>query len=140
MGYVNDVAQAQDLTQETFVAVWQHLDKFRDESAIGTWIFRIATNLCLRTVARDKRMLPASMPENLPVAEDVPDDGRVKLLHKAIAELEGLDRILISLVLEGLPQPEIAEISGLTEVNVRVRTHRIREKLATKIKAYERGR
>jgi RNA polymerase sigma-70 factor (ECF subfamily) len=42
-GYVNDYDLAQDLAQETFILVWQKLD-FRNESSIGTWIFRIATN------------------------------------------------------------------------------------------------
>ena len=44
MGYVNDYGLAQDMAQETFVAVWQKLSSFRNEAAVGTWIFRIATN------------------------------------------------------------------------------------------------
>jgi RNA polymerase sigma-70 factor (ECF subfamily) len=48
MGYVNDYDLAQDLAQETFILVWQKLESFRNESSIGTWIFRIVTKHCLR--------------------------------------------------------------------------------------------
>lgn len=48
MGYVNDYELARDMAQETFIKVWQHLPEFRNEAAVGTWIFRIATNHCLR--------------------------------------------------------------------------------------------
>jgi RNA polymerase sigma-70 factor (ECF subfamily) len=48
MGYVNDYDLAQDLAQETFILVWQKLESLRNESSIGTWIFRIVTKHCLR--------------------------------------------------------------------------------------------
>ena len=44
IGYMNDRDAAKDLAQETFIKVWQQLPKFRNESSIGTWIFRIAVN------------------------------------------------------------------------------------------------
>jgi RNA polymerase sigma-70 factor (ECF subfamily) len=52
MGYVNDYDLAQDLAQETFIIVWQKLETFRNESSIGTWIFRIASNNCLRQIEK----------------------------------------------------------------------------------------
>jgi RNA polymerase sigma-70 factor (ECF subfamily) len=54
MGYVNDTDAAQDLAQETFIIVWQQLPKFRNESSVGTWIFRIASNNCLRQIEKKK--------------------------------------------------------------------------------------
>jgi len=54
MGYVNDREQAKDLVQETFLIVWQQLPKFRQEAQIGTWIFRIASNHCLRHIKKEK--------------------------------------------------------------------------------------
>ena len=52
MGYVNNADWAKDLVQETFIAVWQNLPKFRNESSVSTWIFRIATNNCLRQLEK----------------------------------------------------------------------------------------
>lgn len=138
MGYTNDAALAQDLVQETFVKVWQNLGTFRQEAQISTWIFRIATNNCLRAMEVAKRMPPAELPFNLadPGRDDAPEE-KLALLYRCIAELEETERIIISLVLEDLPQAEIASIVGLSNGNVRVKIHRIKEKLAQKFKAHE---
>jgi len=140
LGYTNNEDQAQDLVQETFIAVWNGLPGFRNESQIGTWIFRIATNHCLRAVAKAKRMPGGELPFNLaaPVEESIEE--KVSILYRCIAELAETERIIISLELEGLPQSEIAGIVGLNSGNVRVKVHRIKEKLAIKLRAYEQFR
>ncbi|MGV3509188.1 MAG: RNA polymerase sigma factor, partial [Sphingobacteriaceae bacterium] len=46
-GYTGDDDSANDLMQETFLKVWQNLDKFRNQAMISTWIYRIAVNTCL---------------------------------------------------------------------------------------------
>jgi RNA polymerase sigma-70 factor (ECF subfamily) len=137
MGYVNDADWAKDIAQETFVTIWQQLPKFRNESAIGTWIFRIASNQCLRQIERQNRMPRSEMPEHM--ADHVPPDieGQVKFLYQCIAELPETDRIIISLELEDIKQAEIAKIVGLTETNIRVKVFRIKEKLAKKFEGYE---
>lgn len=135
MGYVNDDAQARDLTQETFIAVWKNLSTFKNQSKISTWIFRIATNNCLRALEKSKKIKLTELPFDLPAA--IPDDTQeeqLSFLYNCIAELEETERIIISLVLEDLPQAEIAEIVGISNGNVRVKIHRIKEKLATKFK------
>ena len=140
LGYTNNEDQAQDLVQETFIAVWNGLPGFRNESQIGTWIFRIATNHCLRAVAKAKRMPDGELPFNLaaPVEESIEE--KVSILYRCIGELAETERIIISLELEGLPQSEIAGIVGLNSGNVRVKVHRIKEKLAIKLRAYEQFR
>ncbi|MEO6630475.1 MAG: sigma-70 region 4 domain-containing protein, partial [Mucilaginibacter sp.] len=60
-----------------------------------------------------------------------------RLLYKCIAELPETDRIIISLELEDVKQAEIANITGLSESNVRVKIFRIKEKLTQKFKQYE---
>jgi RNA polymerase sigma-70 factor (ECF subfamily) len=55
-------------------------------------------------------------------------------LYACIAELRETDRIIISLALEEVPQSEIAAIVGLTETNIRVKIHRIKERLSGKFK------
>jgi RNA polymerase sigma-70 factor (ECF subfamily) len=134
MGYVNDADQAKDLTQETFISVWKNLSSFRNESKISTWIFRIATNNCLRAVEKNKRVTKMELPYNLPAIHEESLEEKLVFLYKAIAELEEMERIIIGLVLEDLPQAEIASIVGLSEGNTRVKIHRIKEKLATKFK------
>jgi len=136
MGYINDYEQARDLTQETFISVWKNLSSFKNQSKISTWIFRIATNNCLRAIEKSKRVQTTELPFNLPDTKEETADEKLAFLYKCIAGLEETERIIISLVLEDLPQAEIAAIVGLSNVNTRVKIHRIKEKLSLKFKHY----
>lgn len=132
MGYVNDYDLAQDIAQETFVIVWQQLPKFRNESNIGTWVFRIASNNCLRQIEKEKRIIKTELPIDLKEENQDSIEPQIQLLYKFISELPETERIIISLELEEVKQAEIANIIGLSEANVRVKIHRIKEKLTKK--------
>ncbi|WP_426476029.1 RNA polymerase sigma factor [Chryseobacterium sp. CBSDS_008] len=134
MGYVNDTELAQDLAQETFIIVWQQLAKFRNESSVGTWIFRIASNNCLRQIEKEKKFAKADLPINLEEKKQESMEPQIQLLYQFISELPETDRIIISLELEEVKQAEIAHIVGLSESNIRVKIHRIKEKLTQKFK------
>lgn len=134
MGYVNDHDQAKDLVQDTFVEVWHYLPGFRNESGIGTWVFKIATNTCLRYLKKDKRQMKTDLPLQLEEKSSENTDEQVAFLYKCIASLEENERLIISLVLEDLPQKQIADIIGISEGNIRVRIHRIKEKLSSIMK------
>lgn len=138
MGYVNDHELARDLTQETFIIVWQQLPRFRNESAIGTWIYRIASNNCLRQIEKEKQRGTTALPDHLPEEQSHNVEPQLRLLYTFLSELPELDRILISLELEAIPQAEIAAITGLSEGNVRVRLHRIKKLLTQKFRDDER--
>ncbi|WP_241330362.1 RNA polymerase sigma factor [Chryseobacterium arthrosphaerae] len=134
MGYMNDPELAQDLAQETFIIVWQQLPKFRNESSVGTWIFRIASNNCLRQIEKEKKFTKADLPVNLEEKKQESLEPQIQLLYQLISELPETDRIIISLELEEVKQAEIAHITGLSESNIRVKIHRIKEKLTQKFK------
>jgi len=137
MGYINDYEHARDLTQETFIVVWQNLSSFKNRSKISTWIFRIATNNCLRALERSQRSKTvAELPFHLPAPHEETQEEKLSFLYSCIAGLEETERIIISLLLEDLPQAEIAAIVGLSDVNVRVKIHRVKDKLAIKFKEY----
>ncbi len=134
MGYVNDYDLAKDMAQETFIIVWRQLPKFRNEANISTWIFRIATNYCLRQIEKQKRYPKAELPVNLQDEKEENSEPQIQLLYKFISELPETERIIISLELENIKQAEIANIVGLSEVNIRVKIHRIKEKLTQRFK------
>ena len=48
---------AEDVLQETFIKIFRHLDDFRAESSLSTWVYRIATNECIRFLNRRKELL-----------------------------------------------------------------------------------
>ena len=137
LGFLNDHDRAKDLTQETFISVWQNLASFKNQSDIGTWIYRIATNKCLRQIENDKKVTLMELPIELEGDEkDNSKETQHQLLQRFIAELNEIDRIIISLVLEDLPHAQISEIVGLSHSNIRVKIHRIKEKLTKKFKEY----
>lgn len=133
-GYTGDGDAANDLLQETFIKVWQNLDKFRNQSQISTWIYRIAVNTCLSYLRSTKRKPTESLNQHLGEihavdASEEERQERVATLYTAISRLGEYERIIITMVLDEIPYPEIAEIVGVTEGNLRVKIHRIKQKL-----------
>ncbi|MEK6494643.1 sigma-70 family RNA polymerase sigma factor [Myroides odoratimimus] len=137
LGYVNDADWAKDIAQETFVNVWNQLPKFRADSGYGTWIYRIAVNICLRQIERSKKVMPDEnkIRQSKSVEEEYKETNTQKL-YQAISELSEMNRIIISLTLEGVDQKQIADVTGLTHANVRTRVHRIKEELYQKLNNY----
>lgn len=134
LGYVNgDETLAKDLTQDVFIKVWEHLDQFKHKSSIGTWIYRITVNTCLLFIRKHKKgsysLTEVVADKENVVQEEKDHQNRLKQMYACIQELKETERIVILLVLEGLPQKEIAEITGHSHQNIRVMVHRIKEKL-----------
>lgn len=137
MGYVNNADWAKDIAQDSFINILQALPKFRNDSAIETWVFRIASNQCLRQIEKDKRLPKSEFPFEVEEIQTTSIENEVSFLYKSISELPEVDRVIISLELEDIKQAEIAKIVGLSESNIRIRIHRIKEKLSQKFKNYE---
>jgi len=140
-GYTGDEDAANDLMQETFMKVWQNLDKFRNQAMISTWIYRIAVNTCLSWLRVEKRQAKDELTDNIienKKEEPSEKNEQIALLYKCISKLEESERIIISMVLDEVPYPEIADISGISEGNLRVKIHRIKSKLTEIYNRYER--
>ena len=140
-GYTGDDDAANDLLQETFLKVWQNLDKFRNQAMISTWIYRIAVNTCLTYLRSEKRQAKDELTPELEetTGEVVSEKNeQVAQLYKCISKLEETERIIITMVLDEVPYPEIAEISGISEGNLRVKVFRIKQRLTELYNQYER--
>jgi RNA polymerase sigma factor (sigma-70 family) len=131
-GYTGDDDSANDLMQETFMKVWQNLDKFRNQALISTWIYRIAVNTCLSYLRVEKRHPKDELTDNIieNKGEEISDKNeQVSSLYRCISQLEENERLIITMVLDEVPYPEIAQISGISPGNLRVKIHRIKQKL-----------
>ena len=137
--YATDDDQAQDLLQETFVKVWQNLDKFRGDAKISTWLYRITINTCLGHLKKEKNKKtgPISLAKE-PAANDSFAEKKENLdnLYRAIKGLPESERLIISMVLEDIPYDEIAGALEITEGNLRVKIHRIKQQLTTLFFSY----
>ena len=140
LGYTGNQMEAEDLLQEVFVKVWQNLHKFRGESQISTWIYRIAVNTCLYQIrsSKNKKSVDLEKAPDLLETESDNKEQQVQILHKAISELKESDRLIITLLLEEISYPEIAVIIEISEVNLRVKIHRIKQQLSLIYAKYER--
>lgn len=139
LGYFNDADKAKDITQETFITVFEHLGSLENKDNVSGWIYRIATNKCFRQLENEKRN-PFISDFNFSKIEDsetLVDESKFVKLWQCINELSELERIIIGLYLEEVSQDKIAEITGLSYAHVRVKIHRIKEVLSQKMKSYE---
>jgi RNA polymerase sigma-70 factor (ECF subfamily) len=111
---------ALDLTQETFLAAWNHLDSFRKEASFSTWLHQIAANRTKNYLKRAKR--ETGLPEDFEVAADTdqPDTGYERkqqehLLKTAVATLPYKQRLTFTLrYFEQMKFREIARAQGIS--------------------------
>ena len=129
--FSKDKDEIDDLFQETLIHLWQGFEKFRNESKIETWVYRVTMNTCISMDRKEKRC-----GERIPLAVDIDlfdendkDMEQVQMLYKRIQKLGVFDRAIIMLWLENLSYDEIGEIVGISAKNVSVRLVRIREQL-----------
>lgn len=134
-GYASgDAVLAQDLVQEVFVKVWDNLAKFRNDSQVSTWIYRIAVNTCLMRFRKKKRYLLKEEFLNKVTAENEDQSNlkeqQFKKMYQCIAQLSPSNKSIILMELEGLSQKEIAEVMGMKHAAIRTRIHRIKSQLS----------
>lgn len=131
-----------DMYQEVLVNIWKSLDSFRGESAISTWIYRIAVNTSLSYAGKElqRLRLNVSGEHNFQMVFSIDGESAAREkevqfgeMEMALNQLSVVDKLLISLMLEQLSMREIADIVGITEANVRVKIHRIKETLRNKL-------
>lgn len=141
----NHPEDAADLTQEVFLKAWSNLEKFEFKSAFSTWLYRLASNLCIDFLRNARRrpfvpltfedadgeeqrievIDPAPQPEDALLAGEQQEQ-----LNAAMQELEPEHRKILTLrVVNGLSYTDIAEILGVKEGTVKSRLARAREKL-----------
>lgn len=128
-----DVVLANDLLQEVFINTWIALPNFRKEASPKTWIYRITVNTCLTYIRKQKGKRQIQV-QGLPdqVADSIEDSGRPKdynQLYHAIGQLESTDRLIIMMVLDEMEYAEISNVMGISEGNLRVKIHRIKQRL-----------
>jgi RNA polymerase sigma-70 factor, ECF subfamily len=136
-----------DLLQEIHVALWRSFATFDERCSVRTWVYRVAQNVAVSHVMRDRRipskgMVSLAQLEALPAADDPEGavDRRRALarLLELVQRLTPVDRQVILLYLEDFDTAAISEVTGLSTSNVGAKVHRIKSLLAHRFHAGER--
>lgn len=135
--FARDDHQLDDICQEVFLRAYRHLGKFRAEAPFAHWLAKITVSACYDFLRKERRVreqasLDASvleMPDRR--IESAVAAGRAReLLDYALRRLSPEERLIITLAgIEERPMREIAELTGWTESNVKVRAFRARQNL-----------
>ena len=131
-------ADAEEAAQDAFVKAYKSLSDFQGKSKFSTWIYRIAYNQCISVIRKKVRMI--DLVDEVPDVEVSEGDlngldalsigERKKYLQMALEALGETDSMVITLFYyEELSLEEIAEITGLTSSNIRIKLHRSRKKM-----------
>ena len=144
-GILRNNSEAEDVVQETYVRAFTHLEQFRGDSSLSTWLSRIAMNEALGRLRRQRPAVEwTSQPSGAPEAEiiqfplssaDDPEKSMAQrqiqqVVEHAVDELpEAFRLVFIARVIEGMNIEETAETLGLKPETVKTRLHRARTML-----------
>ena len=161
--HVDSDAAAEDVAQDTWVAVLRGVHRFEGRSSFKTWLFKILVNRARTAGNRERRQVPVDPTSAEPAVaasrfdesgawSDPPTpftdlvDGRiddavvVAAIHQAVRDLPEPQQAVVTLRdVEGLSTYEVSALLGLTEGNVRVILHRGRAKVRAALESLVRG-
>ena len=158
-GLTRNEHDAQDAVQETFLSIFKNIARFKGESSLSTWVYRIAVNASLMTLRRkrhEQKHVPiedympdfdetghrvAVIPDWHPAVDEVLFNKQMSdLLRRFIAELAPEYRTVFLLRdQEGLANEEVAAILNLSVAAVKSRLHRARMYLRERVKRHVYG-
>jgi RNA polymerase sigma-70 factor (ECF subfamily) len=149
LGFVQNETEAEDLTQEVFVKVYESIGGFKEEAKLSTWLYRIAVNKAMELLRKKKAkkrfgFVQSLFGNNQEVLHDPPDfyhpgiraeqKENAASLFQAIKVLPENQRVAFTLnKLEGLSYQEVAEVMNLSLSSVESLIHRAKTKLAAQL-------
>ena len=129
--YSKDSEEVNDLYQEILINLWKGFEKFRGESSLKTWIWRVSLNTCNNQERKKKssvQTIPLSIDIDLYNDDDV-QSKQIQMLYDRINRLDVFDRAIILLWMENMNYQDIADVVGISLSNVPTRLFRIKEQL-----------
>ena len=131
---LSDEAMTEDVLQEVFLRIHQHIDSLKDTKKLESWVYQITRNAIIDSYRSKRPMAPLESPEVLVLPEALPDDDIVSELFPSVRAMVGnlpeQDRqALILTEYQGLTQKELGERLGLSFSGAKSRVQRAREKL-----------
>ncbi|MFK7810206.1 MAG: RNA polymerase sigma factor [Saprospiraceae bacterium] len=130
--YVDLEEDRKDLYQEVLLQGWRSYKNFKGNAAFSTWLYKVALNTILTFNKKKKKKPELDRPVVIPQEASRKEDSEI--LYTVIKSLEEIDRMLITLHLDGYKNKEIADISGMTQNHINVKIHRIKTLIIKRFK------
>jgi RNA polymerase sigma factor (sigma-70 family) len=131
--YAYTGAERQDLFQEIIIQLWKAFPKFKGTSKFSTWLYRVAINTAITGLRKQKDFIVSYEPATLPHHSDdntsLEEEEQLKLMHKAIEQLNEVEKAIVMLYMEDKTYEEMEDILGISQGNLRVKMNRIKDKL-----------
>ena len=132
--YTNGEDAHKDLFQEITIQLWKAYPQFRGDAKFTTWAYRVALNTAITLYRKKTKTINTIEFDNKlhKIDQDeynYEEEEHIKLLYKAVQQLNDIEKALVFMYLEDKDYSEIAETLGITEVNARVKMNRIKGKL-----------
>lgn len=137
--------EAKDTVQETFIRVWINLARYQTDKTFSTWLYKIATNLCLDKLKSSKRFYQnGNIDEtlnNLIASENVEqtiiNSELGNIIHRLTNELTPKQKVVFTLsYLEELGVDEIVQITGMTPGKIKSNLFLARQSIRIKLEKY----
>jgi RNA polymerase sigma-70 factor, ECF subfamily len=133
--YVRHPEDEKDLYQEIVFQAWKSFPRFDGRSKFSTWLYRVGLNTVLTFMRRPDLVRATDHLEPLGGSDQSYEKREsTEALYQAIRDLNDIDRMIVTLHLDGYENDEISEIAGITRNHVAVKLHRIKETLTRKLK------
>lgn len=137
--YVDNQEDKKDLYQEVLLQAWKSYNNFQGKSKFSTWLYKVTLNTTLG-FKRKERPIEELTQQKIEQQGGVEEKKeKYEILYLLIKQLEEIDRMLMTLHLDGYNNPEISEITGMTVNNVAVKIHRLKTKIVEQLKKYRNG-
>jgi len=132
--YTSNQEAHNDLFQEITIQLWKAYPKFRGDSKLSTWMYRIGLNTAITLFRKSKRTIKTQdfdyvLHKIEASYYDDTEEEQLRLMYQAIHQLSDIDKALIFLFLEDKSYREISQTIGISEVNARVKMNRIKTRL-----------
>ena len=128
--FAADSAELNDLRQDVLLNIWTGLHKFRKESKLSTWIYRISFNTCIIYQRKNKRWKnEVPLTSLLDITDDAFDMEKYNEMHRLIERLGAEEKAIVMMWLDGNSYNEIADVIGVNRNTIATRLKRIKDKL-----------
>lgn len=137
--YIDNHEDKRDLYQEVLLQAWKSFVNFNGASKFSTWLYKVALNTTLSFKKKDRPSLELTNQRIEQQGGEEHQKENYEILYFLVRQLDEIDRMLLTLHLDGYSNPEISEITGMTSNNVAVKIHRLKSKIVEQFKKYTDG-